>query len=82
MGPARISVLADTMEIDIVRKKELLMEKKLRACRVNILPRVSVYSNDYNYNYIIFTIINIKMIFLSRPGDISPPAPHLPSPPR
>ena len=44
MGPARISVLADTMEIDIVRKKELLMEKKLRACRVNILPRVSVLS--------------------------------------
>ena len=30
------------MDIDVVRKKELLMEKKLRACRVNILPRVSV----------------------------------------
>ena len=27
MGSARISVLADTMEIDIVRKKELLMER-------------------------------------------------------
>lgn len=31
------------MEIDIVRKKELLMEKKLRACRVNILPRTGGY---------------------------------------
>ena len=29
------------MEIDSERKKELLMEKKLRACRVNIIPRVN-----------------------------------------
>jgi len=31
------------MDIDVVRKKELLMEKKLRACRVNILPRTGGY---------------------------------------
>ena len=40
------------MEIDIVRKKELLMEKKLRACRVNIIPRVGhlylLYNNNNN----------------------------------
>ena len=40
------------MEIDIVRKKELLMEKKLRACRVNILPRVSVM-------IVMMTLLNI-----------------------
>jgi hypothetical protein len=27
-------------EIDEERKTELIMEKKLRACRVNIIPRV------------------------------------------
>ena len=30
------------MDIDVVRKKELLMEKKLRACSVNIIPRVGL----------------------------------------
>ena len=30
------------MEIDAERKKELMMEKKLRACRVNIIPRVRI----------------------------------------
>ena len=62
MGPAKISVLADRMEIDIVRKKELLMEKKLRACRVNILPRVSVYSNDYNENHTILYRYKIQYL--------------------
>ena len=39
------------MEIDIVRKKELLMEKKLRACRVNIIPRVGhLYLLNNNNN--------------------------------
>ena len=32
----------DTCDLDEERKKELIMEKKLRACRVNILPRVSL----------------------------------------
>ena len=30
------------MELDMERKKELMMEKKLRACRVNIIPRVRI----------------------------------------
>ena len=32
----------DTSDLDEERKKELIMEKKLRACRVNIISRVSV----------------------------------------
>ena len=31
----------DTCDLDEERKKELIMEKKLRACRVNIISRVS-----------------------------------------
>ena len=31
----------DSSDLDEERKKELIMEKKLRACRVNIIPRVS-----------------------------------------
>ena len=30
-------------ELDEERKQELIMEKKLRACRVSILPKVSIY---------------------------------------
>ena len=30
----------DSSALDMERKEELLMEKKLRACRVNIIPRV------------------------------------------
>ena len=30
----------DTPDLDEERKKELIMEKKLRACRVNIIQRV------------------------------------------
>ena len=30
----------DVSDLDEERKKELIMEKKLRACRVNIIPRV------------------------------------------
>ena len=30
----------DTSDLDEERKKELIMEKKLRACRVNIISRV------------------------------------------
>ena len=29
-------------ELDEERKQELIMEKKLRACRVSILPKVSI----------------------------------------
>ena len=32
----------DNNDLDEERKKELIMEKKLRACRVNIISRVSV----------------------------------------
>ena len=32
---------ADPCDLDEERKKELIMEKKLRACRVNIISRVS-----------------------------------------
>ena len=31
----------DSPDLDEERKKELIMEKKLRACRVNIIQRVS-----------------------------------------
>ena len=31
----------DIVGLDEERKKELVMEKQLRACRVNIIPRVS-----------------------------------------
>ena len=31
----------DVSDLDEERKKELIMEKKLRACRVNIIPRVN-----------------------------------------
>merc|ERR1719278_1583598 len=31
--------MADLVEIDIERKEELIMAKKLRACRVTILPK-------------------------------------------
>jgi hypothetical protein len=31
----------DIVGLDEERKKELVMEKRLRACRVNIIPRVS-----------------------------------------
>ena len=30
-------------ELDEERKQELIMEKKLRACRVSILPKVSIF---------------------------------------
>ena len=30
-------------ELDEERKQELIMEKKLRACRVSILPKVGIY---------------------------------------
>ena len=29
-----------TVEVDLERKEELILAKQLRACRVNILPRV------------------------------------------
>ena len=32
----------DPCDLDEERKKELIMEKKLRACRVNIISRVSI----------------------------------------
>ena len=36
----------DPCDLDEERKKELIMEKKLRACRVNIISRVSVGVSD------------------------------------
>ena len=33
----------DSPDLDEERKKELIMEKKLRACRVNIIQRVSTH---------------------------------------
>jgi len=36
----------DCVGLDEERKKELLMEKKLRACRVNILPRNGGYLSE------------------------------------
>ena len=38
---ARMPPLPHTDTCDEERKKELIMEKKLRACRVNIISRVS-----------------------------------------
>ena len=31
--------------VDVERKEELILAKQLRACRVNILPRVSSWSS-------------------------------------
>merc|ERR1712012_583477 len=36
----------DVSDLDEERKKELIMEKKLRACRVNIIPRTAGYFAD------------------------------------
>ena len=35
-------------DIDEERKKELIMEKKLRACRVNIIQRVRAFIRNVN----------------------------------
>ena len=35
-------------DIDEERKKELIMEKKLRACRVNIIQRVRAFIWNVN----------------------------------
>ena len=37
----------DSPDLDEERKKELIMEKKLRACRVNIIQRVSTHLHSY-----------------------------------
>ena len=58
------------MEIDIVRKKELLMEKKLRACRVNIIPRVGhLYLLNKNNNN-----VTHSLPVTSLPVPLLPPA--------
>ena len=38
----------DSSDLDEERKKELIMEKKLRACRVNIIPRVNALFSILN----------------------------------
>ena len=47
------------IEVDEERKKELMMEKRLRACRVNIIPRV--------YWYISFLLAEPVYPFLPQP---------------
>jgi hypothetical protein len=42
----------DTVELDTERKKELVMEKRLRAARVNIIPRVWNIFSDIFSSYI------------------------------
>ena len=42
LRPAQQPVRKLSGELDEDRKQELIMEKKLRACRVSILPKVSI----------------------------------------
>ena len=46
LRPAQQPVRKTSGELDEERKQELIMEKKLRACRVSILPKVSRFPQD------------------------------------
>ena len=43
----------DSPDLDEERKKELIMEKKLRACRVNIIQRVSTHLHSFTYRGVV-----------------------------
>ena len=59
----------DTSDLDEERKKELIMEKKLRACRVNIISRVS----DLPIRRKMKHLISPKYLFLISTANIRNP---------
>ena len=56
--------------LDMERKTELIMEKKLRACRVNILPRVSIFRSIF--------CINVRFCVIKNGGYFKEP--YIPPP--
>ena len=64
------------MEIDSERKKELVMEKKLRACRVNIIPRVIIFQKWLRFSILDQLMFRMRDIFnVQRPQESD--LPHL-----